>query len=41
MYGGKAFMLRLIEAVIILIAALVALENLVLILPQEETEEDS
>jgi len=40
-YGEKAFMLGLIESVMILIAALVALENLDLTLPQEKTEEDS
>ena len=37
MFGEKAFMLRLIEAVMILIAALVALKIADLILPQKKT----
>ena len=41
MFGEKAFMLRLIEAVMILIAAIVALKTVGLILPEKKTEEDS
>ena len=41
MFGEKAFMLGLIEAIMILIAAFVALRTLDLILPQTKTEEDS
>ena len=41
MLGEKAFMLGLIEAIMILIAAFVALKTLDLILPQKKTEEDS
>ena len=41
MFGEKAFMLGLIEAIMILIAAFVALKTLDLILPQKKTEEDS
>jgi hypothetical protein len=41
MFGEKAFMLGLIEAVMILIAAFVALKTVDLILPQKKTEEDS
>ena len=40
-FGEKAFMLGLIEAVMILIAAFVALKTVDLILPQKKTEEDS
>ena len=41
MFREKAFMLGLIEAIMILIAAFVALKTLDLILPQKNTEEDS
>ena len=41
MFGEKAFMLGLIEAIMILIAAFVTLKTLDLILPQKKTEEDS
>ena len=41
MFEEKAFMLGLIEAIMILIAAFVALKTLDLILPQKKTEEDS
>ena len=41
MFGEKAFMLGLIEAIMILIAAFVALKTLDLILPKKKTEEDS
>ena len=40
MFVEKAFMLGLIEAVMILIAAFVALKTVDLILPQKKTEED-
>mgnify|MGYP003299868997 FL=1 len=40
-FGEKAFMLGLIEAVMLLIAAFVALKTVDLILPQKKTEEDS
>ena len=41
MFGEKAFMLGLIEAVMILIAAFVALKTVDLILPRKKTEKDS
>jgi hypothetical protein len=41
MFGEKAFMLGLIEAIMVLIAAFVALKTLDLILPQKKNEEDS
>ena len=40
MFAEKAFMLRLIEAEMLLIAAFVALKTVDLILPQKKTEED-
>ena len=41
MFREKAFMLGLIEAVMILIAAFVALKTVDLILPRKKAEEDS
>ena len=41
MFGEKAFMLGLLEAAMILIAAVVAPKTVDLILPQKKTEEDS